>query len=102
MRRSYLRQLLFDLTAALEELGQEHWVDFGWCASGAAHPAAQACLRVSRAPPYRRVLHRAACIYDPPPAPLPAPPHSLLGIHRDGDLIAHDNDIDLAVSVVFN
>ncbi|PSC75064.1 hypothetical protein C2E20_1924 [Micractinium conductrix] len=51
VRRSYLRQLLFDLTAALEELGQEHWVDFG-------------CL---------------------------------LGIHRDGDLIAHDNDIDLAV-----
>lgn len=26
-----------------------------------------------------------------------APPRSLLGIHRDGDLILHDNDVDIAV-----
>ncbi|KAL4427794.1 hypothetical protein ABPG75_001883 [Micractinium tetrahymenae] len=50
-RRAFLRQLLFDVSAALQELGQEHWLDFG-------------CL---------------------------------LGVHRDGDLILTDNDIDLAV-----
>lgn len=51
LRRRYLRQLLFDLAAALNDLGQCYWLDFG----------------------------------------------SLLGIHRDGDLILHDNDVDIAV-----
>ncbi|KAL4449435.1 hypothetical protein ABPG77_007079 [Micractinium sp. CCAP 211/92] len=50
-RRAFLRQLLFDVSAALQDLGQDHWLDFG-------------CL---------------------------------LGVHRDGDLILTDNDIDLAV-----
>ncbi|KAL4433766.1 hypothetical protein ABPG75_000207 [Micractinium tetrahymenae] len=51
MRRKYLRQLLFDLAAALNDRGLCYWLDFG----------------------------------------------SLLGIHRDGDLILHDNDIDVAI-----
>lgn len=51
LRRRYLRQLLCDLAAALNDLGQCYWLDFG----------------------------------------------SLLGLHRDGDLILHDNDVDIAV-----
>lgn len=45
-RRAFLRQLLFDVSAALQELGQEHWLDFGCllgvhrCAAGGGAPGA--------------------------------------------------------------
>eukprot|EP00884_Botryococcus_braunii_P005380 jgi/Botrbrau1/14843/Bobra.0278s0013.1 len=50
-RRRYLRRMMLDICPALDQLGYDHWVDFG----------------------------------------------SLLGIYRDGDLILHDNDVDICV-----
>lgn len=112
LRRRYLRQLLFDLAAALNDLGQCYWLDFGrWVLQGrrTVQCTRGGALQGQAGQQRPGVRARAAGALTLPP-PLPrhtrtnsdpqehtSPPCSLLGIHRDGDLILHDNDIDIAV-----
>lgn len=110
LRRRYLRQLLCDLAAALNDLGQCYWLDFGRWAPPARHvlqhPEGSGALRgqgghhsVDCLGCSRRglVAWLTAALVSLAPAPAPACFCSLLGLHRDGDLILHDNDVDIAV-----
>ena len=110
-RRRFLRQLLIDLCAALDAIGQPYWMDFGallgvhrWggCFGRAAASAGPLHPHFAHA---RQTLRARGCSASKPLetahplvlAKTGLPPLRPTPWQRGGDIILHDNDVDLAV-----